>query len=674
MAATTTAAHRAEISRQNGRKSRGPKSPEAKSRTRWNALKHGMTARYHVLPDEDPDAFRRLVDSFIEALSPAHAVELALTEQAAIAHWRIQRAARAEAARVASALRAAEAAAGHENHEEVAAMGHWLLAGDLRARQEAGKALFPFLSADRHDSFGRGRGDPRHIVSRLEATAEGCGWLFDQWAKLRVWLERGVDWRTNELIAALQLRGLRPLGLDIIDWGGLTEPILPKGRPEAIAEARSRMLSQFDEDLAEDPAGQRAELLGWVQEEMERLGRRKAAHEKREAADRAELPARLAVDTSAEGDRMRRFQADCDRKMDRAINTLLKLRRGDATASVPEPDAPDPGPWGSVRPATDGADGPAAEPEPPAAPAEPPSSGDLDAPARCYWEPDHPIVPQAECSESDHPVVPQNEPSPTVDDVRVSQNEPARPAVGAPIWQDEPSPLATADRIPQNEPSPPAYGDRIPQNEPTAPGRIAALAVPGLVFALLILLAAGLSAAFAGALAGPAGQADLPREERSQPAATGGSTDLRGPWEFPFVGSPQRARIWWDGEFHAETRGIEEFHAETQRAAETQRGHQVRISWHPILFPSLRLCGPLRLCVKSGREVDRRGPARAAPARQRPSLRSTPAPARLAAGRDPTDFTRPTAGSRSVGSGGGRSGNAVASWISRGIASRLTLG
>jgi hypothetical protein len=262
MTATTSAAHRAEISRQNGRKSRGPRSPEAKSRTRWNALKHGMTARRTVLPGEDPDAFRRLLDDFIEALSPRHAVELALTEQAATAHWRILRAERTEAARISAALRAAEAAAGHENHEEVAAMGHWLLAGNLRARQEAGKALFPFLSVDRHDSFGRGRGDPQHIALRLEATAEGCQWLFDQWAKLRVWLDRGVDWRTNELIAALQLRGLRPLGLDTIDWEGLTKPILPGGRPEAIAEARSRLLSQFDEGLPEDPAGQRAELLG----------------------------------------------------------------------------------------------------------------------------------------------------------------------------------------------------------------------------------------------------------------------------------------------------------------------------------------------------------------------------------------------------------------------------
>ena len=131
--------------------------------------------------------------------------------------------------------------------------------------------MFPFLSRDRHDPFGRGRGEPRHIVLRLEATARGCQWLIDQWVRLRVWLDRGVDWRTNELIAALQLRGQRPLGREAIEWQGWTEPILPTGDPEEIAEVRRRMLRQFDDGLPDDPAGRRAALLRRVGEETERL-------------------------------------------------------------------------------------------------------------------------------------------------------------------------------------------------------------------------------------------------------------------------------------------------------------------------------------------------------------------------------------------------------------------
>ncbi len=137
------------------------------------------------------------------------------------------------------------------------------MAPDLRVKQEAGKALVPFLSKDRHNLFERGRGDPRHIVLRLEATAAGCQWLIDRWANLRAWLDQGVDWRTNELIAALQLRGQRPLRKDAIEWQGVVEPILPTGNPAAIAEARRRMLLQFDHGLPDDPAGQRAALCGW---------------------------------------------------------------------------------------------------------------------------------------------------------------------------------------------------------------------------------------------------------------------------------------------------------------------------------------------------------------------------------------------------------------------------
>ncbi len=239
------------------------------------------------------------------------------------------------------------------------------MAPDLRVKQEAGKALVPFLSKDRHNLFERGRGDPRHIVLRLEATAAGCQWLIDRWANLRAWLDQGVNWRTNELIAALQLRGQRPLRKDAIEWQGVVEPILPTGNPAAIAEARRRMLLQFDHGLPDDPAGQRAALLRLVDEETERLEQRQAGHRRREAADRAELADRLAVDTSPEGELMRRYQLDNDRKLDRAISGLVKLRRaGVGVAGDPAPEGasePEPEAVGAVGPEGGPADGPKGE-------------------------------------------------------------------------------------------------------------------------------------------------------------------------------------------------------------------------------------------------------------------------------------------------------------------------
>jgi hypothetical protein len=52
---------RAQASRINGAKSRGPTTPEGKARSSQNALKHGLCAeRFAVVGDEDAQAFAAL--------------------------------------------------------------------------------------------------------------------------------------------------------------------------------------------------------------------------------------------------------------------------------------------------------------------------------------------------------------------------------------------------------------------------------------------------------------------------------------------------------------------------------------------------------------------------------------------------------------------------------------
>src|SRR3954452_23851186 len=50
-----TVEERREISRRNGRKSKGPKTDEGKKQSRMNAFRHGMRAETVPMPNEDPD-------------------------------------------------------------------------------------------------------------------------------------------------------------------------------------------------------------------------------------------------------------------------------------------------------------------------------------------------------------------------------------------------------------------------------------------------------------------------------------------------------------------------------------------------------------------------------------------------------------------------------------------
>jgi hypothetical protein len=96
-AAVSVSNARAEASRQNGARSRGPKSEEGKARSAQNALKHGMRAQKHlVLPEEDAAEFVALEAALIEELAPVGALQTVLEGRVAIAAWRLARADRIE--------------------------------------------------------------------------------------------------------------------------------------------------------------------------------------------------------------------------------------------------------------------------------------------------------------------------------------------------------------------------------------------------------------------------------------------------------------------------------------------------------------------------------------------------------------------------------------------------
>jgi len=114
---------RAEASRRNGAKSRGPKTPEGKARSAQNALKHGFRAqKYVVLPNEDGAAFEALEAALMEELAPQGALQTVLARRVVAAAWRLERAERLEAELFA------------ENHFEGGGLGLALIRDCRRSR------------------------------------------------------------------------------------------------------------------------------------------------------------------------------------------------------------------------------------------------------------------------------------------------------------------------------------------------------------------------------------------------------------------------------------------------------------------------------------------------------------------------------------------------------------
>ena len=91
-------------SRENAKKSTGPRTPEGKARSSKNALKHGLLAQDSVIPGEDPAEFDRHLTTYEDTYLPRNCIEKELVRQIADAAWRMQRLTRIEATIITAAI------------------------------------------------------------------------------------------------------------------------------------------------------------------------------------------------------------------------------------------------------------------------------------------------------------------------------------------------------------------------------------------------------------------------------------------------------------------------------------------------------------------------------------------------------------------------------------------
>jgi hypothetical protein len=173
---------RAETSRINGSRSRGPVTQAGKDRSRFNAVTHGMTAQSDVLPGENTSAFEAGRLGLHLSMNPRTPLEATMVDRIARHAWRAERTEVFADARVQYNVNHDALDQGHVQRRQVTAVGQLLMAD-------------PFEKLHKPLAARAGGADhPAQLVALLETTIPGCDWLLGWLRKLERYLPRPGIW------------------------------------------------------------------------------------------------------------------------------------------------------------------------------------------------------------------------------------------------------------------------------------------------------------------------------------------------------------------------------------------------------------------------------------------------------------------------------------------------
>ena len=182
------------------------------NRSRFNAIKHGLTAKTPVLPGEDPAALQAVIDGFKASVQTKNMLEESLVEMAAKCLWRANRAERLEVNRATLDIVARRQTDATRAARDVAGLGSRLLFDGRGPWQ-----LWPwrdFYLRQPRTSRAADSEDPiklSDVVIQLEATREGRRWLLREWYEIRKPLEAGASWLPCQKFKAIRLLGREPI-------------------------------------------------------------------------------------------------------------------------------------------------------------------------------------------------------------------------------------------------------------------------------------------------------------------------------------------------------------------------------------------------------------------------------------------------------------------------------
>ncbi len=313
-------------------------------RSRFNAVKHGLTAKTAVLPGEDRELFQSVVEVYKVDLNTQNQVEDDLAESAALAKWQMDRAKAAQSARIdhellirkeESSQRDAIAAAGIRSRLFHDRQGPIEL---YPSKSEYYKGPRTSCSDEPDDPL-----DPIKLILEAEGTVAGCQMLLREWEALRRNLLSGLSILSHEKLKMLRLMGKQPIqavGDPEAAQVFLACHALEARDGYAFHELRSEIeadgfkskkveLKRWDDQGIKpgDPAAARAVLLGIMDAA---IGRLRLLERKQQ--ELAETVAKRDEETLREEERKREDQTlrhidRCSRLLVRSIETIRKGHR-----------------------------------------------------------------------------------------------------------------------------------------------------------------------------------------------------------------------------------------------------------------------------------------------------------------------------------------------------------
>jgi len=284
--------------RRNAQKSTGPISAYGRSMSKRNALKHGLLARTVLARgqqvSEPVNEFKKLCAEFYASLTPAGPLEEMLVDEIVQASWRLRRARLAESGEVVLSV------------DE----GWW-------KRKNHNPLPLALLQAKSPLTMG--------MIPELERSTAGCSYLSYCLRKMRRTVETN-----GELTEAALADFKQSVGKEADAMVSKLAAIIAKGPGRTgnkTKEEVSKTASPTSQATEEIRMAHKAEVLGLIENETERLLYREEECEAREESEeRARLSA-ARLPGAAVLDRISRYERGLERQLYQAMDRLERLQR-----------------------------------------------------------------------------------------------------------------------------------------------------------------------------------------------------------------------------------------------------------------------------------------------------------------------------------------------------------